>query len=75
LRYDHAWAAEPRDRPRRLTTEDRDAIQSLAATRSLRDLAADFVVSHETVQAVLRSTAAVYGEAGVLETKVDGSNA
>ena len=40
--------------PGRLTDAERRAIQALAASRSLRDLAADFGVSHETVRAVLR---------------------
>ena len=40
--------------PGRLTEEERRAIRALAASRSLRDLAAAFGVSHETVRAVLR---------------------
>ena len=45
--------------PGRLTDEERRAIRAVAATRSLRDLAADFGVSHETVRAVLHEGAAV----------------
>ncbi len=40
--------------PGRLTDAERRAIRVLAASRSLRDVAADFGVSHETVRAVLR---------------------
>ena len=40
--------------PGRLTDEERRAIRAGAASRSLRDLAAEFDVSHETVRAVLR---------------------
>ena len=36
--------------PGRLTETERRAIRVLAASRSLRDLAADFGVSHETVR-------------------------
>jgi hypothetical protein len=43
-------------RARRLTTADEAAIRALAATKSLRSLAADFGVSHETVRAILRET-------------------
>jgi hypothetical protein len=38
----------------RLTLEQEQAIRALAGTRSLRSLAADFGVSHETVRAVRR---------------------
>ena len=41
-------------RRRRLTAEQESAIRALAGTRSLRSLAADFGVSHETVRGVLR---------------------
>ena len=41
-------------RPRKLAADQEAAIRSLAGTRSLRSLAADFGVSHETVRAVLR---------------------
>jgi hypothetical protein len=50
-------AAEPlryRARARRLTSEQESAIRALAATRSLRSLAADFSVGHETIRAVVR---------------------
>ena len=43
------------DRARRLTPEDRDAIRSLAETRSLRELAGDFGLSHETVRSIRQS--------------------
>ena len=42
--------------PGRLTETERRAIRALAATRSLRELAAEFGVSHETVRAVLRGS-------------------
>ena len=42
-------------RPRCLTPAQEAAIRALAGTKSLRSLAADFGVSHETVRAVLRS--------------------
>ena len=41
-------------RPRKLTPAQVSAIRALAATRSLRSLAADFGVSHETVRAACR---------------------
>ena len=44
-------------RPGKLTPAQESAIRALAQTRSLRSLAADFGVSHETVRAVLRATA------------------
>ena len=44
-------------RRRRLTPAREAAIRALAGTRSLRSLAADFGVSHETVRAVLRAVA------------------
>ncbi len=47
-------AAEQGERPRCLTPEERDSIRSSAEARSLRELAADFGVNHETVRAVLR---------------------
>ena len=40
-------------RARKLTLAEESAIRSLAATKSLRSLAAEFGVSHETVPAVL----------------------
>ena len=42
-----------RARPRRLAAEERQAIRTLAPRRTLRELAAEFGVSHETVRAVL----------------------
>ena len=53
-RRDDPASRRYRARPRKLTPADEAAIQALAATRSLRSLAADFGVSHETVRAVLR---------------------
>ncbi len=41
-----------KDRLRKRTTDQEASIQSLAATKNLRSLAADFGVSHETVRAV-----------------------
>ena len=43
-----------RARPRRLSLEEREAVRGLAPNRTLRELAAEFGVSHETVRAVLR---------------------
>lgn len=43
-----------RRRPTRLTEAERAQVASLAETRSLRSLAADYGVSHETIGAVLR---------------------
>ncbi len=46
----------PRSRPRWLLPTERETVRVAAARgRSLRDLAADFGVSHETIRAVLRS--------------------
>ena len=44
-----------RRRPRKLTPLDEAGIRALASTKSLRSLAADFGVSHETVRATLRN--------------------
>ena len=44
-------------RARRLTSIEESTIRALAATKSLRSLAADFGVSHEMVRAVLRQRA------------------
>ena len=41
-------------RVRQLSPDQEAAIRALAQTKSLRSLAADFGVSHETVRAVLR---------------------
>ena len=41
-------------RRRKLTPEQEAAIRALAGTRSLRALAAEFGVSHETVRTALR---------------------
>ena len=43
-----------RQRARRLTPVQEASIQSLAATKSLRSLAVEFGVSHETVRAIVR---------------------
>jgi DNA-binding GntR family transcriptional regulator len=48
-----------RQRARRLTPVQEASIQSLAATRSLRSLAADFGVSHETVRRAIRDADAI----------------
>ena len=53
----HGVTSPPRFRcelRRKLTPDQEAAIRSLAGTKSLRALAADFGVSHETVRAVLR---------------------
>ena len=44
---------------RKLSAEQGVVFRAEAASRSLRDLAADFGVSHETVRAVLRERQAV----------------
>ena len=44
-----------RQRPTRLSANDKAAILSRAETTTLRELAADFGVSHETIRKVLRS--------------------
>jgi hypothetical protein len=45
-------------RPRKLAPEQEAAIQASAGDRSLRSLAAEFGVSHETVRATLRTAGA-----------------
>ncbi len=40
--------------PRKLSIDQESAIRALAATKSLRSLATDFGVSHETVRSVVR---------------------
>ena len=42
---------------RKLTAEQEAAIRALVATKSLRSLADEFGVSHETIRAVLRAGA------------------
>jgi hypothetical protein len=42
-----------RARARRLTPEQEASIRALAATKSLRELAAEFGVSHETIRSIL----------------------
>jgi FixJ family two-component response regulator len=51
---DGSAAHRYRARRHKLTPEQEGTIRTLAATKSLRSLAADFGVSHETVRAVLR---------------------
>lgn len=46
-------------RVRKLTIAEESVIRSLAATRSLRSVAADFGVSYETIRAVCRRKAQV----------------
>ncbi len=41
----------------RLTEAEREAVRRLSANRTLRELADEFGVSHETIRSVLRSTA------------------
>ena len=48
------WASYHTPRRRKLTAEQEAAIRAEAGNRSLRELAADFGVSHETVRAVCR---------------------
>ena len=48
-------------RARALTPEQEWAVCSLAATKNLRSLAADFGVSHETVRDVVRRSRAAAG--------------
>lgn len=50
-----------RTRPCKLTPDREAAIRALAVTWSLRALAAEFGVSHETVRSVLRATARATG--------------
>src|SRR4051812_8134224 len=49
-------SARPRyhTRARKLTSEQESAVRALAGSKSLRSLAADFGVSHETIRAVVR---------------------
>jgi len=47
-----------RARARKLTLAHESTIRALAGTRSLRRLAADFGVSHETIRKVLRQESA-----------------
>lgn len=60
-------ASYARDRPRQLSAEERAAVHALARTKSLRSLAADFGVSHETVRRVLREAeaAVAWREGGI----------
>ncbi len=52
-----------RQRTRKLTPLQESAIRALAASKSLRSLAADFDVSHETVRTVVRTSPAERPEA------------
>jgi hypothetical protein len=56
-RRDTASYPRYRARARKLTSDQEASIQTLAATRSLRSLAAEFGVSHETIRAVVRQAA------------------
>jgi hypothetical protein len=53
-RCDSPSSRRYRTRARKLTAEHEAAIRSFASTKSLRSLAADFGVSHETIRAVIR---------------------
>ena len=53
-RRDSSARPRYRARARKLTPEQESAIRALASTRSLRSLAVDFGVSHETIRAVVR---------------------
>jgi hypothetical protein len=53
-RRDSSSPRRYRARARKLTAEQEAAIQSLVGTKSLRSLAPEFGVSHETIRAVLR---------------------
>jgi hypothetical protein len=48
-------------RARKLTLEQESKIRALTGMKSLRSLAADFGVSHETIRAVLRQDRAAPG--------------
>ena len=52
-------AAYHAPRRRKLTREQEEAIRVNAGNRTLRELAADFGVSHETIRAILRRREAV----------------
>ena len=45
-----------RPRPRRLSSSEREAVLALAPNCTLRELAAEFGVSHETIRTVCRSS-------------------
>ncbi len=45
-------------RRRKLSPEQESAVRALAFTKSLRSLAADFGVSHETIRAILQQSLA-----------------
>ncbi len=53
LRPNESTAGRYARRPRKLTPADESTIQALAGTKSLRSLAADSGVSHETIRAVI----------------------
>ena len=49
-------AANQQPRPTKLSAEQRDAVRvAVGRGRTLRDVAADFGVSHETVRSIIRS--------------------
>jgi hypothetical protein len=53
-RHSTASYVRYRARARKLTTEQESVIRALTGTKSLRALAADFGVSHETIRAICR---------------------
>ena len=53
------------ERTRHLTLDEQDAIRLLSATRSRRELAVEFGVSHETVRSALRVREAAPSAAGI----------
>jgi DNA-binding CsgD family transcriptional regulator len=55
LRRDASSLPPYRARARRLTPEQEATIRALAAIKSLRSLAAEFGISHETIRTVLRA--------------------
>ncbi len=60
------------DRPRRLNTDQITAIRALAQTKSLRSLAAEFGVSHETIRTMLRSRMVQHHEVGLIDGRRAG---
>ena len=62
-------------RARKLTPAEESTLRALAATRSLRALAADFGVSHETVRTIARVGPSGSTEQDRLEAERDVTNA
>ena len=60
-----------RPRARKLSCEQEAAIRSEAGNRTLRELAAAFGVSHETIRTVLRRESLGTGRHGVVPTHDD----